>query len=124
MSWGNVFRSSMGRAVPSKIDAARQEGYDQGFSEGVDSVKKSLDELEEPVQRIAVLSSAPLYQDMGALRQTELRGYIKGLANTVLAIEAMPSKTGRKQILAVIEGQLEAKRTELKESEAQEVRGD
>lgn len=110
MSWSNMFKNGNGRQVVSKVDAARQEGYDAGYRQGWAAA-----ELSTP---------NPLHRDLEADRRAELRGYVKALASTVLAIESMPPKTGRKQILAAVEEQLMAKREQMKEDRAQEVRGD
>lgn len=107
MSWSNVFNRTVGNKIVTKEEKARQAGYDQGYREG-----RAGAELTRP---------SGLHRDMQAVRQAELRGYIKALENTVLAINGMTPHTGRKQILAVIQGQLEAKRGDLAETEAQEV---
>lgn len=110
MSWSNVFRSSVGHKIVSKEERARQEGYNAGYEEGKASA--------------LVAKPSPLHRDMEALRQAELRGYVKALEHALWAVEKMPSRTGRKQILAVIEEQLSDKKSQVKEYEAREVRGD
>lgn len=113
MSWGNLFKSGAGRKVVSKVDRARQEGYDAGYAAGVKN--------EEAIQELSRDEGEQPCVITGGLGRDQLRGYIMGLENAVRAIESMPSRSGRNQILAVIEEQLMDKKQERKEDQAQEV---